>query len=97
MFAEKIPTRTNIKVDEAQEEMADLNTRRRQLVGMITMEKNHREQARASVKKSIEQVIKALKKALETVEQALETMVAKDPEASNKCQIMCSSKKVSGL
>lgn len=91
-FAEKIPTRMNINLHEAQEEIADLNTRRRQIVDMITMEKNHCEQARPSVKKSIAKVIKALQKELASIEKALEAMIAKDPEASKKCQLMCSMK-----
>jgi len=92
LFAEKMPTRANMEVNEEQEEMADLNTRRRQLVDMITMEKNHREHARPSLKKSIDKIIKTLEKELELIEKALAAIVAKDPEASRKCDLMCTVK-----
>ena len=92
LFAEKIPTRANIEVNKEQEKMADLHTRRRQLVDMLVMEKNHREHARTSLKKSIEKIITALDKALKLIEKELIEMVEKDPEASQKCDLMCTVK-----
>ena len=52
--------------------LAENNARRRQLIDMMTMEKNRLDKASKEVKKSIQLVIKPLQKELEKINQLIE-------------------------
>jgi transposase len=67
MFNEKIQPNTNITCDKNQEALAETNARRRQLIDMITMEKNRLDKASKDMKKSIKNIIKALEKELDAI------------------------------
>ena len=54
-----------MRCDENQQKLAEYNARRRQLIDMITMEKNRLDKASKEIKKSIQRIIKALEKELQ--------------------------------
>jgi transposase len=58
--------------DEAQQTLAELVTRRRQVLGMLTAERNRLTVARATARKSIKEVIEVLKRQLSTLDHQLE-------------------------
>jgi transposase len=65
--------------------LKEMQQRRTQLVGMLTMEKNRfRQASSAELKKSIQALIKLLEKQLKEIEQALTKQVANNPEWSAK-------------
>lgn len=68
----------------AQEELSACRKRREQLIKMITMEKQHSEQASDNVKKSIKKHIKVLENELEELEGNLEELISQDPELQEK-------------
>jgi len=71
MFAEKIQPNKNVICDENQQKLAECNTRRSQLVDMITMEKNRLDKASKEMKKSIQRIIKLLEKELQKTNELL--------------------------
>lgn len=84
IFAEKIQPKINIICDENQHKLAEKNTRRRQLIEMITMEKNRLDKASKEMKKSIQHVIDLLEKELEKINQSLQKAIQNDPEYARK-------------
>lgn len=58
--------------DEVQQGLAELVTRRRQVLGMLTAERNRLAVARAAARKSIKEVIEVLKRQLHTLDHQLE-------------------------
>lgn len=58
--------------DEAQQLLAELVTRRRQVLGMLTAERNRLAVSRATARKSIKEVIEVLKRQLHTLDHQLE-------------------------
>jgi len=59
-------------VDEARQTLAELVTRRRQILGMLTAERHRLGVARATARKSIKEVIEVLKRQLHTLDHQLE-------------------------
>lgn len=94
LFAERIQPKANVAWNENQQKIAENNTRRRQLVEMITMERNHLEMANEEAKKSIETVLKTLEKELNKINRALEEVIERDSQLSNKNALLKSIKGV---
>lgn len=91
-YGEKLnPEPSVVKQEEAKEREA-LQSRRRQLVGLCTQEKNHLERAKGKIKKSIESVIKTLEKQIKEIEEALSESIEKDEELKEKSNILQSVK-----
>lgn len=65
--------------DEATQALAALLERRRQLVEMLTAEKNRLSVARPQVRASVQQVIRALEKALESADDDLDRWIRESP------------------
>ncbi len=94
LFANKIePTVRPLKTLK-QQDLADLKTRRRQLVDMITMEKNRLDKVSSSIRKGIEKVIKFLQKELQTMDEKLSQVIEEDPDLSKKSELLRSIKGV---
>jgi transposase len=79
LFAQKIQPMPSVCQNEQQQRRAELHARRRQLVDMITMEKNRLDKVSLALKKSIARVIQALEKELAVVEQELEQCMVTEP------------------
>lgn len=94
LFAEKMQPEPSKMPSENQVQLAENNARRRQLVNMITMEKNRLDKASNPLKKSIERIIKFLEKELEIVNKALEKAIQNDPECAHKNLLLKSIKGV---
>lgn len=71
------PTATCV-VEITQADLTEKQQRRKQLVDMITMEKNRLLQARGSVRDHIKRSIKFLEKQLEVIEKEVAEMIAND-------------------
>lgn len=78
LFAERIQPQPSLSLNENLEELAELNTRRRQLIDMITMEKNRRDKVSSDGKKSIERILKVLEKELVSINEKQETLIKQD-------------------
>ena len=83
-FAEKIGPRATSVKDEKQENLAELRTRRAQLIGMITMEQNRLGKASKSVANSIEKTIKFLRQQVKTLDKAMQEIIAENVDFSKK-------------
>lgn len=75
IFAEKIQPKVNVTCDENQQKLAEYNARRRQLIDMMTMEKNRLDKASKDMKKSIQHIIKSLQKELEKINLSLKKRI----------------------
>jgi transposase len=94
LFAEKIQPKANVMCNENQQQLAEVNARRRQLVEMITMEKNRLDKASKALKPSIQRIIKALEKELESINEALQISIQADAECVRKNDLLKSIKGV---
>jgi len=94
MFAEKMQPKETILCNANQQKMADLNARRRQLIEMITMEKNRLDKTSKELKPSIQRIIKILEKELEAINKALQELIVNDVEYSRKNTLLQSIKGV---
>lgn len=91
-FAQIVRPRPNVMISQTHEELAALVARRRQLVEMIAMESNRRQQARAtSVRKSIERVRTQLLAQRETVDKQIFKLLKSDDEFDGKAQLLAST------
>jgi transposase len=97
LYAEKLQPRAHIQYGQTQQEMAENNARRRQLIDMITMEKNRLGKCSPRLKKSIENVIKVLEKELEAINDSQQQVIASHPEYADKQQILTSVKGISQI
>lgn len=92
IFAEKMQPKANVVCDKNQQILSENNARRRQLVDMITMEKNRLDKASNSQEKSIKRVLKTLEKELEVVNKSQELAIQKDPRYAQKNKLLQSIK-----
>lgn len=88
LFAEKMQPKANVTCDENQQQLAENNARRRQLIDMITMEKNRLDKASKELKKSIKRIIKALEKELEEIQETLEAIIQNDTHFAQKSGLL---------
>jgi transposase len=80
IFAEKIQPEANVTCDENQQKLAECSARRRQLIDIITMEKNRLDKASKEMKKSVQYIIKILQKELEKINVSLKKFIQGDAE-----------------
>jgi len=94
LFANKIePTARPLKTLK-QQDLTDLKARRKQLVDMITMEKNRLDKTSVNIKKGIEKVIKFFQKELRAIDKKLSQAIEEDPNLSEKNKLLRSIKGV---
>jgi transposase len=85
-FGQTFQPRPQMSVDDRQQALAEVSTRRRQLIDMITQEKNRLALAGKHTKKSIQTIIKALEKELKTIDSAQAKTIAQDPQLTAKSE-----------
>jgi transposase len=96
-FAEKMQPDSNVTYDENQQRLAEINARRRQLIDMITMEKNRLDKVSKELKKSIERIIKALEKELQVITEAQEKAIQDNAQYAKKAELLQSIKGVGSI
>jgi transposase len=89
-FAAATDVRPHLALDEATRRLADLVSRRRQIIEMLGAEQNRLERAAAGTKKSINRLVKALKKELECVEAEIHDTVRSSPVWAAKEDLLSS-------
>ena len=97
LFAEKMQPKANVTYNENQQKLTEFNARRRQIIEMITMEKNRLDKASNELKKSIQRIIKALEKELQAVNEALEKSIQNDADYAQKNALLKSIKGVGSI
>jgi transposase len=90
MFAEKIQPRTSTIYEENQHNLAEQQGRRRQLVDMISAEKNRLDKSSKTITKSIKRILSALEKELDAINKELEKCIEADDEAKSNSQLLTS-------
>jgi len=88
LFAEKVQPEARKMKSENHEELAENTSRRKQLVDMITMEKNRLDKAGKSTKKSIKRIIKALEKELDEIEKQQKKIIDEDEQFSRTVELL---------
>lgn len=94
LFAQKLQPPAQPPRSQAVAQLAEHSTRRRQLIDLITMEKNRLDKASRSQKQSIQRVLKALEKELQKIDQAQAEAIQQDPETAQKSECLQSIKGV---
>lgn len=94
LFAEKIVPRETVLVDSKQQKLSDLLSRRKQVVDMITMEKNRLGKASKSIDKTINKSITFLEKQLQKLEEKLQKHIDADERLAQKDKVLRSVKGV---
>ncbi len=94
LFAEKIVPRETVLVDSKQQKLSDLLSRRKQVVDMITMEKNRLGKASKSIDKTINKSITFLEKQLQKLEEKLQKHIDADERLAQKDKVLLSVKGV---
>lgn len=94
LFAEKITPTPNVVCDEGQQQLSEYNTRRRQLVDMISQEKNRLDKANPDVKKSLKRIIRTLEKEVDDINKALQKCIEADPQMTQTKNLLRSAKGV---
>lgn len=90
-FGEHVQPRTIEKSHEKQEELQQLVTRRRQLIGLRTSEKNRLETLSSKiVRKSVEKMIKTLNQEVQKIEKQLAKLIDSDDYWNGKGDILLS-------
>jgi transposase len=92
LFASKIEPIVNTVFSKEQQKLSANNTRRRQLIDMITAEKNRLDKATPEQAESIERVLEVLQKELDTINALQNQFIMSSPEYSNKKNILISVK-----
>ena len=93
-FGEVVKPVETVLRSEQERDLSEKQQRRKQLVDMLTMEKNRLSQAVGSIKKHIKRSIKFLEKQLKDVEKELSLCVATDQGLAEKKALLCSVKGV---
>jgi len=93
-YAQVVSPRADIAYREQDAELAALQGRRRQLVDMITSEKNRREKTgiRGKTMPSIERVLETLEKELKAINKEIASTIDKDAEQAQKRELLMSIK-----
>lgn len=79
LYAERVRPEPRTLPDADQRELAALVTRRRQLVDMITREKNRRRQATPTVRPNIDQLLVSLQELLKELDRDLDDFIRQSP------------------
>lgn len=88
LFAERVRPEPNQPTSESEQALDELLSRRRQLVEMLTQEKNRLGMARPGLRRGIEQHIRFLEKQLRQVEEHLDQVVEQDEKLSARDQLL---------
>jgi transposase len=97
LFACKIEPPANFVFNEEINQLSDNSARRRQLIGIISMEKNRLHKASTKHKKGIERVIKFLTKELIMVDKEQQKLLESNDEFIEKANILLSVKGIGDL
>jgi transposase len=97
LFASKIEPAPNFDFDEEKNLLSENNARRRQLMGLITMEKNRLDKASPKHIKGIERVIKCLTKELNKVDEEQQKLLESNTEFAEKATILTSVKGIGSV
>lgn len=87
-FGETFEPKPQQMPSEQQQALSEHSRRRRQLIKIITMEKNHMEMASQTTRKSIEKHLKVLEKELIDLQDKQEALIEADPELSRKRRLL---------
>lgn len=88
LFAERIQPKANVVYDESQSRLSELNSRRRQLVDMITAEKSRKDKVSPEMQKSIKRIIKQLEIELKKINDSLALLVKQNSEYARKSELL---------
>lgn len=88
LFGEKVEPPIRPILQGRDRLLADLVARRRQLVGMIVAEKNRRETAGETVRRSIAAVLELLDRQLRELEQRIERVLLEDAERAELAELL---------
>lgn len=97
LFGLKMEPKANVVYNEEHNQLSENASRRKQLVDMITMEKNRLDKASKEQKKSIGRIIKALEKELEIINKGQEELINNSKEFSEKKDILISVKGIGAV
>jgi transposase len=97
LFASKIEPDPNFDYDEETNLLSENNARRRQLIGLITMEKNRLDKASPKHIKGIERVIKFLTKELSKVNIEQQKLLESNADFAEKADLLTSVKGIGDL
>ena len=97
IFAKKMQPKANVVFNENQQKLTEYNARRRQLIDIITMEKNRLDKASKEMKKSIQYVIKLLEKELEKINELLDKAIQCDGEYTRRDELLQTIKGVGAI
>lgn len=97
MFAERIKPRANRVLSQNEQELARKISRRRQLIDMVTAEKNRLGLADKEEKKSIARVIKFLEKEIKLLDEDIHKRTESDTQMRDKKEILESIKGIGSV
>lgn len=92
LYASKVEPKANVLFNKTQHDLNRNNSRRQQLIDMITMEKNRLDKASPEQRESIQRILEALEKELALINDAQRTLIASEKEFSNKMELLKSIK-----
>lgn len=90
-FGESVKPKPTSLPSEEEQRLSALMTRRRQVVDMLTMEKNHLESAHPTTQKSILKVMEALQVELDDLNSAIDDFIDHTPDFQQKKKILTST------
>jgi len=97
LFASKIEPAPNFDYDEETNLLSENNARRRQLIGLITMEKNRLDKASPKHLKGIDRVIKFLTKELNKIDIEQQKLLESNTDFAEKADLLTSVKGIGDL
>jgi len=97
LFAQKVDPEVTVMGDENQQKLSEYAARRRQLIDMITMEKNRLDKASKEMKKSIQHIINLLEKELDKINESFEQSIQQNEAYARKDALLQSIKGVGSV
>lgn len=97
LYSQKLEPQANVMCDEKHQTIVENNTRRRQLIDMIKMEKNRLDKVSKGQKESIDRILEALEKELKKINEEQEKAITSNAEYSEKYELLKSIKGVAGI
>ncbi len=88
LFGEKVQPPLRPILQGTERLLADLVARRRQLVSMIVAEKNRRDTASRTVRRTIEPVLRTLSKLVRDLERQIDAALAQDAERAELLELL---------
>ena len=88
-FGQQVRPRAHVKAHQKQDELDQLVTRRRQLIGLRTSEKNRQQQADSRVvKKSIVRTLDLLRKDIRWIDEEIRKLVQSDDQWKDRSELL---------